>query len=134
MYPHDSKYQANQLIISDPLKQQRNKMYSKSCVKRSPSKRPKIGFQDQLFLNAGQKYRRMLQWEHSAIPLTFYKQPFVIQIFVLSIFEWPFYTGFTVFQLFNRLLVYCKGGNFNIHIWAWFGYIICETREIRFYL
>ena len=23
--------------------------------------------------------------------------PFVIKIFVLSIFEWPFYTGFTVF-------------------------------------
>ena len=24
------------------------------------------------------------------------KLPFVIKIFVLSIFEWPFYTGFTV--------------------------------------
>ena len=24
--------------------------------------------------------------------------PFVIQIFVLSIFEWPFYTGFTVYK------------------------------------
>ena len=22
----------------------------------------------------------------------------------------------------NRLFAYCKGGNFNIHIWAWFGY------------
>ena len=28
--------------------------------------------------------------------LTFIKLPFVIKIFVLSIFEWPFYTGFTV--------------------------------------
>ena len=28
----------------------------------------------------------------------------------------------------------CKGGNFNIHIWAWFGYFICSKREIRFYL
>ena len=27
---------------------------------------------------------------------TFIKLPFVIKIFVLSIFEWPFYTGFTV--------------------------------------
>ena len=26
----------------------------------------------------------------------FIKLPFVIKIFVLSIFEWPFYTGFTV--------------------------------------
>ena len=23
------------------------------------------------------------------------------------------------------LFSYCKGGNFNIHIWAWFGYFIC---------
>ena len=28
-------------------------LYSKTCVKRPPSKRPKIGFQDQLSLNAG---------------------------------------------------------------------------------
>ena len=39
---------------------------------------------DQLSLNAGQKYCRMLQWEHSAILLTFIKLPFVIKIFVLS--------------------------------------------------
>ena len=32
----------------------------------------------------------------SAILSTFIKLPFVIKIFVLSIFEWPFYTGFTV--------------------------------------
>ena len=35
--------------------------YSKTCVKQPLSKRPKIGFQDQLSLNAGQKYCRMLQ-------------------------------------------------------------------------
>ena len=28
--------------------------------------------------------------------LSFIKLPFVIKIFVLFIFEWPFYTGFTV--------------------------------------
>ena len=39
----------------------------------------------------------MLQVEHSAILLTFIKLPFVIKIIVLSIFEWLFYTGFTVF-------------------------------------
>ena len=32
----------------------------------------------------------MLQGEHSAILLTFIRLPFVIKIFVLSIFEWPF--------------------------------------------
>ena len=38
----------------------------------------------------------MLQGEHSAIFSTFIKLPFVIKIFILSIFEWLFYTGFTV--------------------------------------
>ena len=61
-----------------------NLSYSKTCVKRPLSKRPKIGFQDQLSLNAGQKYCRMLPLEHSAILLTFIKLPFVIRIFVLS--------------------------------------------------
>ena len=28
--------------------------------------------------------------------LTFIKLPFVFKFFVLSVFEWPFYTGFTV--------------------------------------
>ena len=32
----------------------------------------------------------MLQGEHSEILLTFIKLPFVIKIFVLSFFEWPF--------------------------------------------
>ena len=67
-------------------------MYSKTCVKGPLSKRPKIGFQDKLSLNAGQKYCRMLQGEHSAILLTFIKLPFVIKFF-----EWPFYRGFTVY-------------------------------------
>ena len=65
-------------------------------------KKAKIGFQDQLSLNAGQKYCRMLQGEHSAILSTFIKLPFVIKIFVLSIFEWPFYTGFTVLRFVRK--------------------------------
>ena len=39
----------------------------------------KIGLQVQLSLNAGQKYCRMLQGEHSAILLTFIKLPFVVK-------------------------------------------------------
>ena len=27
-----------------------------------------------------------------------------------------------------------KGGNFNMYIWAWFGFFICSRREIRFHL
>ena len=56
----------------------------------------RIGFQDQLSLNAGQKYCRMLQEEYSAILSTFIKLPFVIKIFVF-IFEWPLKTCFTVY-------------------------------------
>ena len=47
----------------------------------------------------------MLQVEHSAILSTFIKLPFVIKIFVLSFFEWPFYTGSPVsMEKFIRLL------------------------------
>ena len=50
-------------------------IYSKTCLKGPLKKRPKISFQDRLSLNAGQKYCRMLQGEHSAILMTFIKQP-----------------------------------------------------------
>ena len=52
------------------------------------------------------------QGKHSAILSTFIKLPFVIKIFVLSIFEWPFYTGFTVIALLIRF----KHENFNMTI------------------
>ena len=50
----------------------------------------KIGFQDQLSLNGGLTYCKMLQGEHSAILLTFIKLPFVFKIFVLSILSGGF--------------------------------------------
>ena len=60
----------------------------KTCVNWPLQKRQKIGFQYKLSLNADQKYCRMLQGEHSAILSTFIMLhvPFVITIFVLSIF------------------------------------------------
>ena len=36
--------------------------------------------------------------QHSSILLTFLKLPSVIKIFVLYIFEWQFYIGFTVLR------------------------------------
>ena len=69
---------------------------TKNCLKRPLHKRPKIGFHDQQSLHAGQRYCRMPQGEHSAILSTFIKLPFVIKIFVLTIFEWPLKTGFTL--------------------------------------
>ena len=71
-------------------------MYSKTCLKWSLKKKTKIDLPDRVSLNAGQKHCRMLQAEHSAILSTFMKLFFVIKIVVLSIFEWPLKTGFTV--------------------------------------
>ena len=86
-------------VISRQLKLQLEGKINESHggkVKMATLKKTKIGFQYRLSLNAGQKYCRMLQGEHSAILWTFIKLPFVIKTFVLSIFEWPFKTGFTV--------------------------------------
>ena len=84
--------------------------YSKTCLKQPLKKKTKNGFQDQLSLIAGQKHCRMLQTEHSAILSTFIKLPFVIKIFILSIFEWPLKTGFTVDKIY---LVQGKLYSFN---------------------
>ena len=59
----------------------------------------------------------MLQGEHSAILLTFIELPFVVTIFVLSIFEWPFYTGFTVYTK------YCE---YSILSWFLFVETFCS--------
>ena len=69
-----------------------NLEYSKTCVKQPLSKRPKNGFQDRLSINADQKVLL-----NAAILWTCIKLPFVIKISVVSIFEWPFYPGFTVY-------------------------------------
>ena len=75
----------------------------KPVLRGHSKRRPKIGFQDRLWLNAGGKYCRMLQGEHSAILSTFIKLPFAIMTFVLSIFEWPLKAGFTVYDFKTRI-------------------------------
>ena len=45
--------------------------------------------------------------EHSAILSTFIKLPFSIKIFVLSIFEWPLESGFTVYVIVIHGLSAC---------------------------
>ena len=71
----------------------------KSVLSGHSKIRPKIGFQDPLLLNAGQKYCRKLPMEHSPILSTFIKLPIVFKTFVLSNFEWLLKTGFTVFPI-----------------------------------
>ena len=70
--------------------------YSKTCLKRPLKKKNKNWFSRLIIAECRSKYCRMLQREHSAILLTFIKLLFAIKIFVLSIFEWPLKTGFTV--------------------------------------
>ena len=62
--------------------------YSKTCVKQPLSKRPKIGFQDQLWLNGGQKYCRMLQGEHPAIGsiLQYFRHSLSYRLSLISLF------------------------------------------------
>ena len=80
---------------------------SKTCIKRPLSKRPKLVIKtnDRLMQvrSIAERFKgECSKWEHSAILSTFIKLPFFIKIFVvkLSIFEWPFYTGFIVYQFF----------------------------------
>ena len=87
------KYDQHKQTITRPYQEKISCRNTGACLKWLLSERPKIGFQDQLLLNAGQKYCRMLLGEHSAILLTFIKLPFVLKIFVLSIFSG---TDFTV--------------------------------------
>ena len=67
--------------------------YSKTCVKWPLSKRPKIGFQDQLSLNAGRKYFRM----------------FILQYFRPSLsYHWSLRSLFCLFLsgCFTQVLLY----------------------------
>ena len=73
--------------------------YSKTCLKRPLKKKTKIGFQDQLSLNAGQKYYAILS--------TFIKLPFVIKIFVCLFLSGRldmFYCIFSVLTIYKAVL------------------------------
>ena len=59
-------------------------------------KKTKIDFETDYRLMQVKSIAECFKGEHSAILLTFIKLPVVIKTFVLSIFEQPFYTGFTV--------------------------------------
>ena len=58
--------------------------------------------------------KSIAEWEHSAILSknailsTFIKLPIVFKIFVLTIFEWPFYTGFTVVYSDAALVIFSQ--------------------------
>ena len=92
-------------------------LYSNACVKQPLSERPKIGFQDQLSLNTGQKYCRVLQGEHSAILLTFIKLPFVIKVFVLSILSGCFTQVLLYYERITTIQAVPLGLQIRGHDW-----------------
>ena len=56
--------------------------------------------------NEGRKYCRILPLEHSAILLTCIMRYLVLKTKLMSSWEWPFYTGFTVhvaYEMKNKL-------------------------------
>ena len=90
--------------------------YSKTCVKRPLSKIPNIGFKTNYRLMSVKSIAEGSIGEPSAILLTNIKLPFVIKyvkIFVLSIFEWPFYAGFIVYERL-LILIYFRALKINI--------------------
>ena len=64
------------------------KAYMLKLSKTATLKKTKNCFSRPIIANEGQKYCRILS--------TFIKLPLVIMICILSIFEWPLKTGFTV--------------------------------------
>ena len=69
---------------------------SKTCLKQPLKKKTKNWFSRQIIAKCRSKVLQNAPREHSAILSTFIKLPIVSKTFVLSIFEWPFKTGFTV--------------------------------------
>ena len=70
-----------------------NRLNSKTCLKETPKEDQKLVFKTDYCL------MQVKSIADSAILLTFIRLQFVIKIFVLSIFEQPLKTGFTVIQL-----------------------------------
>ena len=61
--------------------------YHKTCLQRHLKKKIKIGFEDPLSLNAGQKYCRMLKKSILQYFRPSLSNNFLVKTFVLSIFE-----------------------------------------------
>ena len=106
------------LLFEWPLKTGFTVDTVKTVLSDHSKRRPKFDFQDQLSLNAGQKSKRAFCNTFDLHKATIYlslnagqkskrafcntfdlhyrKLPFTFKTFVLSIFEWPLKTGFTV--------------------------------------
>ena len=85
-------YTVTSIYESMGLQTRKKIIYSKTCIKRPLSKDQKLVFKTNYLLMQVKSIAGYSKGERSAILLTFIKLPFVFKIFVLSIFELPFYT------------------------------------------
>ena len=81
--------------------------YSKTCAKQPLSKRPKNWISIPIIAKCRSKVLQNAPRRAFCNTFDFIKLPFVIQTFVVSGFEWGFYTGFTVVHV-----VTCQAGRF----------------------
>ena len=72
---------------------------------KNAQKDQSLVFKTDYHLNAGQKYYRKLQGEHSAILSSFIKLPFVIKIGFLSILDWPIFAASSYTHMRIRIRV-----------------------------
>ena len=86
------------------------KEYSETCLKRPLKKKTKIGFQDRLSLNAGQKYCRMFLES-----ILQYFRPSLSYHLSLRPLFWLFLSG----RLRQVLLYCCKMGDRQILIFSY---------------
>ena len=93
-------FEETTLNVRFPLSTQNKSFDRKYCLQNIV----KPVLSDRLLLNAGQKYCRMLQGEHSAILSTFIKLTFEIKIFVLPIFEWSLQTSFNALCFYGYIV------------------------------
>ena len=67
-----------------------------NCLERPLKNKTKMFFKTNYRLMQVKSIAKCSKGEHSAMLSTSINLPFVIKIFVMSIFEWPLKTGFTV--------------------------------------
>ena len=79
-------------------------LYSITCLKQQLKMKTKNLFSRPIITQFRSKVLQNAPREHSAIISTCIKLSFVFKTFVLSIFEWPLKTGFTVYMFVNYFI------------------------------
>ena len=79
----------------------------------------------------GQNCRSMIKVFNLTEPSLYFRY---VQFTLMKGHMLSHFTEFKAKFCLIELLDHCKGSKFNIHIWAWFSYLIGSRGEFRFYL